>query len=106
VTRGVPPRGRVARPRGDDASAVVKELVPGLVIRFGTPGRSRTSGRRCWRPRRHRDSSACVWVNARMTVCARGAGAKAGELSANAARYQRLPGSPTLATFRRPDSSS
>jgi len=38
-----------------------------------------------------------------MTVCARGAGAKAGELSANAARYQRLPGSPTLATFRRPD---
>jgi len=70
VTRGVAPRGRVARPRGDDASAVVKELMPGLVIRWRTPGRSRTSGRRCWRPRRHRDPSARNG-SARMTVCAR-----------------------------------
>ena len=44
--------------RGLDASAVVKELVPGLVIRCCTPGRSRTPGLRVWKPRRHRDSSA------------------------------------------------
>ena len=43
---------------GNDASAVVKELVPGLVIRCRTPGRSRTSCLRVWRPRRRRDSSA------------------------------------------------
>jgi len=105
VTRGVPPRGRVARPRGDDASAVVKELVPGLVIRLRTPGRSRTSGRRCWRPRRHRDSSARCG-NARMTVCAQSAGANAGERSEDAARYQRVPGAPSSAIVRRPDLSS
>jgi len=39
---------------GDDASAVVKELMPGLVIRYGTLGRSRTPCLRVWRPRRHR----------------------------------------------------
>ena len=105
VTRGVPPRGRVARPRGDDASAVVKELVPGLVIRFGTPGRSRTSGRRCWRPRRHRDSSArCERAHDGQRGGERKR-ANTGELSESAARYQRLPESSPAATLRRPGRS-
>ncbi len=50
--------GPVDRGPGNDASAVVKELVPGLVIRYCTLGRSRTPGLRVWKPRRHRDSSA------------------------------------------------
>ena len=57
--RATDPVPRAGGPRpGEDASAVVKELVPGLVIRCRTPGRSRTSCLRVWRPRRRRDSSA------------------------------------------------
>ena len=57
--RATDPVPRAGGPRpGEDASAVVKELVPGLVIRNGTLGRSRTSCLRVWRPRRRRDSSA------------------------------------------------
>jgi hypothetical protein len=59
ATRATDPVPWAGGPRpGDDASAVVKELIPGLVIRCRTPGRSRTSCLRVWRPRRRRDSSA------------------------------------------------
>jgi len=58
TARPILPGPRGGGPGNFDASAVVNELVPGLVIRCRTPGRSRTPGRRCWRPRRHLGSSA------------------------------------------------
>ena len=90
---------RVPGPRddgpGNDASAVVKVLVPGLVIRSGTLGRSRTSCLRVWRPRRRRDSSACG-------RCGRAHDGEralrrdaACELERESCAYQRCPGLPT-----------
>ena len=58
AARPILPGPRGGGPGNFDASAVVNELVPGLVIRCRTPGRSRTSCLRVWRPRRRRDSSA------------------------------------------------